>query len=67
MADRNAKNKKRKWKPVVLEDPSFFAGDMEGFVSFEVLEEYNLEELKGTVDGGPTRNKKAKKGSQEVY
>ena len=67
MADRNAKNKKRKWRPVLLEDPSFFAGDMEGFVSFEVLEEYNLEELKGNIDGGATRNKKAKKGSQEVY
>ena len=67
MANRNAKNKKRKWQPVLLEDPSFFEGDMEGFVSFEVLEEYNLEELKGNVDGGRTRNKKAKKGSQEVY
>ena len=44
----------------MLEDPSFFAGDMEGFVSLEVMEDYNLEELRGTDVEGPTRNKKAK-------
>jgi len=49
----------------MLDDPSFFAGDMEGFVSLEVMEDYNLEELKGSGDGGPARKKKAKGESQE--
>lgn len=66
MTEKNAKNNKRKWKPVMLDDPSFFAEDVEGFVSLEVLEEYNLEEVRGGSDGGPTRKKKAKKGFQEV-
>ena len=66
MAKKNAKTKKRKWRPVMLDDPSFFAGDMEGFVSLEVMEDYNLEELKGSGDGGPARKKKAKGESQEV-
>lgn len=65
MTEKNAKNNKRKWKPVMLDDPSFFADDMEGFVSLEVLEDYNLEEVRGGSDGGPTRKKKAKKGFQE--
>jgi len=60
MAEKKSKSNKRKWRPVVLEDPSFFAGDMEGFVSLEVMEDYNLEELRGTDVEGPTRNKKAK-------
>jgi len=60
MAEKKSNSNKRKWRPVVLEDPSFFAGDMEGFVSLEVMEDYNLEELRGTDVEGPTRNKKAK-------
>lgn len=61
MAEEKSKGNKRKWRPVVLEDPSFFAGDMEGFVSLEVMEDYNLEELTGIDVEGPTRKKKAKK------
>lgn len=59
MAEKKSKSNKRKWRPVVLEDPSFFAGDMEGFVSLEVMEDYNLEELRGIGVEGPTRKKKA--------
>lgn len=44
----------------MLDDPSFFAGDMEGFVSLEVMEDYNLEELRGINVEGPTPKKKAK-------
>ena len=66
MAEKDAKSKKRKWRPVVLDDPAFFAGDMEGFVSLEVMEDYNLEELKGSGDGGPSPKKKVKEASQEV-
>ena len=61
MAEKKSKSKKRKWQPVVLDDPSFFTGDMEGFVSLEVMEDYNLEELTGNDVEGPTRKKKAKK------
>ena len=50
----------------MLDDPSFFSGDMEGFVSLEVMEDYNLEELKGIGAGGPSRKKKAKVAPQEV-
>ena len=60
MAEKKSKSTKRKWRPVVLEDPSFFAGDMEGFVSLEVMEDYNLEELRSIDVEGPTRKKKAK-------
>ena len=63
MTEKSSKSKKRKWKPVVLEDVSLFADDdMEGFVSLEVLEDYNLVEFEnGEVENGPTRKKKAKK------
>lgn len=61
MAEKKSEGNKRKWRPVVLDDPSFFAGDMEGFVSLEVMEDYNLEELTGIDYEGPTRKKKAKK------
>ena len=50
----------------MLDYPAFFSGDMEGFVSLEVMEDYNLEELKGIDVGGPSRKKKAKVESQEV-
>ncbi|CAH3141790.1 unnamed protein product [Porites lobata] len=60
MADKNRKTKKRKWTPVVLDDPTFFSGEMEGFVSLEVMEEYNLEELKEINVDVPPRKKKAK-------
>ena len=65
MTEKNTKTKKRKWRPVVLDDPAFFAGDMEGFVSLEVMEDYNLEELKGIGADGPTRKKKAKEQPQQ--
>lgn len=61
MAEKKSKGSKRKWRPVVLDDPSFFAGDMEGFVSLEVMDDYNLEELRGINVDGPSRKKKAKK------
>lgn len=60
MAEKNSKGKKRKWEPVVLDDPSFFAGEMDGFVSLEVMEDYDLEELTGIGAGGPVRKKKVK-------
>lgn len=60
MAEKKSKGKKRKWRPIVLDDPSFFAGDMEGFVSLEVMEDYSLEELKGIDVDGPARKKKTK-------
>ena len=60
MAEGKSKGNKRKWRPVVLDDPSFFAGDMEGFVSLEVMEDYNLEELRCIDVEGPSRKKKAK-------
>lgn len=66
MADKNRKTKKRKWTPVVLNDPTFFSGDMEGFVSLEVMEEYNLEELKEINVDVPPRKKKAKVQAEQV-
>ena len=66
MADKNRKTKKRKWKPVVLDDPTFFSSDMEGFVSLEVMEEYNLEELKEINVDVPPRKKKAKVQAGQV-
>ena len=60
MAEKNSKGKKRKWEPVVLDDPSFFAGEMDGFVSLEVMEDYDLEELAGIGAGGPAQEKKIK-------
>ena len=60
MAEKNSKGKKRKWEPVVLDDPLFFAGEMDGFVSLEVMEDYDLEELTGIGAGGPVRKKKVK-------
>ena len=66
MADKSRKTKKRKWTPVVLEDPTFFSGDMEGFVSIEVMEEYNLEELKEINVDVPPRKKKAKVQAGQV-
>ncbi|KAL9960204.1 hypothetical protein ACROYT_G033626, partial [Oculina patagonica] len=61
MAEKKSKGSKRKWRPVVLDDPSFFAGDMEGFVSLEVMEDYNLEKLRGINVDGASCKKKAKK------
>ena len=60
MAEKNSKGKKRKWEPVELDDPSFFAGEMDGFVSLEVMEDYDLKELTGIGTSGPTRKKKTK-------
>ncbi|XP_028398724.1 ATP-dependent RNA helicase DDX24-like [Dendronephthya gigantea] len=37
------RRRKRKWKPVSLDSVDFFQGDMEGFVSLEVLEGDELE------------------------
>ena len=31
MAEKNSKGKTQKWEPVELDDPSFFAGEMDGF------------------------------------
>ena len=63
LAEENSKGKKRKWEPVVLDDPSFFAGKMDGFMSLEVIEEYDLEELTGIGAGGPAWKKKMKERS----
>ena len=48
---------------VVLDDPSFFAGEMDGFVSLEVMEDYDLKELTGIGTSGPARKKKIKERS----
>ena len=63
LAEENSKGKKGKWEPVVLDDFSFFAGEMDGFVSLEVMEDYDLEELTGIGAGGPARKKKIKEWS----
>ena len=63
MSEKNSKGKKRKWEPVELDDPSFFAGEMDGFVSLEVMEDYDLKELTGIGAGGPARKKKIKERS----
>ena len=63
LAEENSKGKKRKWEPVVLDDPSFFADEMDGFVSLEVMEDYDLKELTGIGAGGPARKKKIKERS----
>ena len=60
MAEKNSKGKKRKWEPVELDDPSFFAGEMDGFVSLEVMEDYDLKELTGIGTSGRARKKKIK-------
>nr|XP_058959017.1 ATP-dependent RNA helicase DDX24-like isoform X4 [Pocillopora verrucosa] len=60
MVEKNSKGKKRKWEPVELDDPSFFAGEMDGFVSLEVMEDYHPEELAGISAGGPAQKKKIK-------
>ena len=60
MAEKNSKGKKRKWEPVELDDPSFFAGEMDGFMSLEVMEDYHPEELAGINAGGPAQKKKIK-------
>ena len=46
-----------------MDDFSFFAGEMDGFVSLEVMEDYDLEELTGIGAGGPARKKKIKEWS----
>ena len=61
MAETGSKNRKRKWHSVVLDDPAFFSGDMEGFVSLEVLEDYELEETQL-----PIPKKKLKPQSNKV-
>ena len=63
LAEENSKGKKGKWEPVVLDDFSFFAGGMDGFVSLEVMEDYDLEELTGIGADGPARKKKIKEWS----
>ena len=45
--EKRKKSRKRKWKPVSLDNPSFFTGDMGGFVSLEILEDYDLDSLRG--------------------
>ena len=63
LAEENSKGKKRKWEPVELDDPSYFAGEMDGFVSLEVIEDYDLKELTRIGAGGPARKKKMKERS----
>ena len=58
MAEKNSKGKKWKWEPVELDDPSFFAGEMDGFVSLEVMEDYHPEELAGIGAGDQLRRRK---------
>lgn len=45
----------------MLDDFLFFVGDMEGFVFFEVMEDYNLEEFMGIDVEGLICKKKVKK------
>lgn len=60
---KSPKNRKRAWKPVSVDNPSFFAGDMEGFVSLEILEDYDLDTLRGVQ----TSVKGAHKGGESCY
>ena len=60
MVEKNSKGKKRKWEPAELDDLSFFEGEMDGFVSLEVMEDYHSEELAGISAGGPAKKKKIK-------
>ena len=60
MVEKNSKGKRRKWEPVELDDPSFFVGEMDGFVSLEVMADYHPEELAGISAGGPAQKKKIK-------
>ena len=60
MVEKNSKGKRRKWEPVELDDPSFFEGEMDGFVSLEVMADYHPEELAGISAGGPAQKKKIK-------
>lgn len=43
MADNTKKGKKRKWTEVSIDNPAFFSGDTEGFVSLEECHDYSLE------------------------
>lgn len=45
MENKSKKNntRKRKWEQVAIDEPSFFAADMDGFVSLEVLNDYDLK------------------------
>ena len=38
------RKRKHNWKPVSLDSAEFFEGDLEGFVSLEVLEGEDLDE-----------------------
>lgn len=43
MADNTQQNKKRKWKEVSIDNPAFFSGNLEGFVSLEECVDYSLD------------------------
>jgi hypothetical protein len=45
MEENTRKSKKRKWKEVTFDNPAFFSGNMEGFVSLEELHDYTLESV----------------------
>ena len=64
MAEKNSKGKKRKWEPVEFDDPSFFAGEMDEFVSLEVMEDYHPVELAGI--GAEEENKRTAAAGGEL-
>ena len=65
---KSVKKRKRAWKPVTLDSPSFFAGDMEGFVSLEVLEDYDLDAFtqRDTGSSALGGHKAAESGAEEA-
>ena len=66
MTEKISRSRKRKWRSVTLDDPAFFSGDMDGFVSLEVLEDYDLEQIKGGESVEPIPPKKTKFKKEKV-
>lgn len=69
MADKTKQGKKRKWKEVSIDNPAFFSGNMEGFVSLEECFDYTLdvndEGSRVLKVSESTESKKAKKESEQ--
>lgn len=51
MDSKKRKSRKRKWQMVAIEEPAFFASDMDGFVSLEELKDYHLEVTGNSTTG----------------
>ena len=51
METKSGNKRKRKWQQVSIEEPAFFASDMDGFVSLEELTDYHLEVTGNSTSG----------------